>query len=176
MGVYLDQGTTRTLVRRCVFVGQAWAAIGDYLGQGNGYYENDFSGIRAGAVAVSHDHVPRREAAVSGSVVVTDAEERAVLGACRGLTSAGYRVCAVARLRPAATHWSRACSERVTLPGPADQRRALRRRARGAPAKRYATTSLIPGSDAALIVVSEHRERLEPWTTPRPPFARSRAP
>ena len=58
VGVYLDQGTTRTLVRRCVFVGQAWAAIGDYLGQGNGYYENDFSGIRAGAVAVSHDHYP----------------------------------------------------------------------------------------------------------------------
>ena len=56
VGVYLDQGTTRTLVRRCVFVGQAWAAIGDYLGQGNGYYENDFSGIRGGAVAVSHDH------------------------------------------------------------------------------------------------------------------------
>jgi hypothetical protein len=56
VGVYLDQGTTRTLIRRCVFVGQAWAAIGDYLGQGNGYYENDFSGIRAGAVAVSHDH------------------------------------------------------------------------------------------------------------------------
>ena len=55
---------------------------------------------------------------MSGSVVVTDAEERAVLGACRGLTSAGYRVCAVARLRPAATHWSRACSERVTLPDP----------------------------------------------------------
>src|SRR6478752_10777039 len=58
VGVYLDQGTTRTLVRRCVFAGQAWAAIGDYLGQGNGYYENDFSGIRAGAVPVSHDHYP----------------------------------------------------------------------------------------------------------------------
>jgi hypothetical protein len=56
VGVYLDQGTTRTLVRRCVFVGQAWAAIGDYLGQDNGYYQNDFSGIGAGAVPVSHDH------------------------------------------------------------------------------------------------------------------------
>ena len=56
VGVYLDQGTTRTLVRRCVFVGQAWAAIGDYLGQGNGYYENDFSGLSTGAVPVSHDH------------------------------------------------------------------------------------------------------------------------
>jgi hypothetical protein len=56
VGVYLDQGTTRTLVRRCVFVGQAWAAIGDYLGRGNAYYDNDFSGIAPGAVAVSHDH------------------------------------------------------------------------------------------------------------------------
>jgi hypothetical protein len=56
VGVYLDQGTTRTLVRRCVFVGQAWAAIGDYLGRGNAYYENDFSAIGPGAVAVSHDH------------------------------------------------------------------------------------------------------------------------
>jgi hypothetical protein len=58
VGVYLDQGTTRTLVRRSVFVGQAWAAIGDYLGNGNGYSENDFSEIGAGAVAVSHDHDP----------------------------------------------------------------------------------------------------------------------
>ena len=60
VGVYLDQGTTRTLVRRCVFVGQAWAAIGDYLGEGNRYYENDFAGISGGAVAVSHDHDPAR--------------------------------------------------------------------------------------------------------------------
>jgi hypothetical protein len=58
VGVYLDQGTTRTLVRRSVFVGQAWAAIGDYLGNGNSYSENDFSGIGAGAVAVAPDHAP----------------------------------------------------------------------------------------------------------------------
>ncbi len=58
VGVYLDQGTTRTLVRRCVFVGQAWAAIGDYLGEGNRYHENDFAGIGAGAVAISNDHDP----------------------------------------------------------------------------------------------------------------------
>jgi hypothetical protein len=60
VGVYLDQGTTRTLVRRSVFVGQSWAAIGDYLGRDNGYYENDFSGIRASAVPVSHDHYSGR--------------------------------------------------------------------------------------------------------------------
>ncbi|HEY7018358.1 MAG TPA: right-handed parallel beta-helix repeat-containing protein [Gaiellaceae bacterium] len=58
VGVYLDQGTTRTLVRRCEFSGQRWAAIGDYLGNGNRFYENDFAGLADGAVAVSHDHDP----------------------------------------------------------------------------------------------------------------------
>ena len=100
---------------------------------------------------------------MSGSVVVTDAEERAVLGACRGLTSAGYRVCAVARLRPAATHWSRACSERVTLPDP---RISVDRFVEGLEEllRRRPYDVLIPGSDASLSVISEHRERLEPWT------------
>ena len=58
VGVYLDQGTTRTLVRRCVFVGQAWAAIGDYLGEGNAFSDNDFAGIAPGAVPITHDHDP----------------------------------------------------------------------------------------------------------------------
>jgi hypothetical protein len=58
VGVYLDQGTTRTIVRHCLFAGQDWAAIGDYLGIDNGYYDNDFGGIAAGAVSVSHDHDP----------------------------------------------------------------------------------------------------------------------
>jgi hypothetical protein len=56
VGVYLDQGTTRTTVRRCKFVGQNWAAIGDYQGVGNRYYDNDFRGIAAGAVPVSYEH------------------------------------------------------------------------------------------------------------------------
>jgi hypothetical protein len=58
VGVYLDQGTTRTLVRRCRFVGQDWAAIGDFRGVDNHYYDNDFSGLTAGAVPISHDHDP----------------------------------------------------------------------------------------------------------------------
>ena len=58
VGVYLDQGTTRTLVRHCVFAGQAWAAIGDYLGVENRYYGNNFDRIAAGAVSVSYDHDP----------------------------------------------------------------------------------------------------------------------
>jgi hypothetical protein len=58
VGVYLDRGTTRTTVRHCVFVGQDWAAIGDYQGVGNRYYDNDFEGIATGAVPVSLDHDP----------------------------------------------------------------------------------------------------------------------
>jgi predicted ATP-grasp superfamily ATP-dependent carboligase len=97
------------------------------------------------------------------AVVVTDAEERAALGACRGLTSAGYRVCAVAHRRRAATHWSRSCAERVVLPDPResvdDFVEGLERLLRSG---RYA--ALIPGSEAALLAVSEHRDRLERHT------------
>jgi hypothetical protein len=56
VGVYLDQGTTRTVVRHSVFVGQGWAGIGDYLGQGNTYYDNDFDAIGPTAVAVTQEH------------------------------------------------------------------------------------------------------------------------
>jgi hypothetical protein len=56
IGVYLDEGTTRTSVRRCKFVGQTWAAIGDYKGVGNEYYRNDFTGVAPRAVAVSYNH------------------------------------------------------------------------------------------------------------------------
>jgi hypothetical protein len=58
VGVYLDEGTTRTTVRRVKFLNQSWAAIGDYKGVDNSYYDNDFSGIDAGAVGVSLGHVP----------------------------------------------------------------------------------------------------------------------
>ena len=60
VGVYLDQGTTGTVVHRCTFVGQRWAAIGDYKGVDNRYFLNDFSGIDPGAVAVSYKHGGRR--------------------------------------------------------------------------------------------------------------------
>lgn len=56
VGVYLDEGTTRTVVRHSVFVGQGWAGIGNYLGRDNTYYGNDFDAIGPTAVAVTHDH------------------------------------------------------------------------------------------------------------------------
>src|SRR5436190_13878488 len=62
VGVYLDQGTTRTVVRHCVFVGQDWAGIGDFLGVDNQYYDNNFDGLAPGAVAVSYDHDPAGKA------------------------------------------------------------------------------------------------------------------
>jgi len=100
---------------------------------------------------------------MSSRIVITDAEERAVLGASRGLASAGYRVCAVARYRPAATHWSRSCAERVLLPDPRDSVPAFvegleRLLASG----RY--SALLPGSDASLRAISDHRDRLDPFT------------
>jgi hypothetical protein len=56
-GVYLDEGTTRTTVRDSTFLNQRWGAIGDYRGNGNAAYGNDYDGIGPGAVAVRHDHL-----------------------------------------------------------------------------------------------------------------------
>lgn len=100
---------------------------------------------------------------MSARVLITDAEERAVLGACRGLRSAGYRVSAAARVRPAATHWSRFCSERLLLPDVRESVPAFVERLeevlRG---DEYA--ALIPGSDASVLAISEHRHRFDHLT------------
>jgi hypothetical protein len=56
-GVYLDEGTTGTTVRRSTFVDQEWGAIGDYLGKRNRLYGNDFRGISASAQAIRHDQL-----------------------------------------------------------------------------------------------------------------------
>jgi predicted ATP-grasp superfamily ATP-dependent carboligase len=92
-------------------------------------------------------------------VVVTDVEERAALAACRGLASAGYRVCAVARHRPAAGHWSRMCAERVVAPDPRKNVEAFVDTVAEA-LRRDRCSLLVPGSDASLVAVSERRDRL----------------
>ena len=100
---------------------------------------------------------------MTARVMVTDAEERAVLAACRGLASAGYRVSAVARYSPAATHWSRSCSERFLAPDPRDSVQAfIARLEQLLDGGGY--VALIPGSDGSLLAISEHRDRLEQST------------
>jgi hypothetical protein len=56
-GVYLDEGTTRTTVRRTVFANQRWAAIGDHRGIDNAFYGNDYEAIVAGADDVTQEHL-----------------------------------------------------------------------------------------------------------------------
>jgi hypothetical protein len=57
VGVYLDEGTTRTTIRRSVFRRQSWAAIGDYRGDGNAFYDNDYRRLTPGASPVRNDHL-----------------------------------------------------------------------------------------------------------------------
>jgi hypothetical protein len=57
IGVYLDEGTTRTIVRRSIFRNQSWAAIGDHKGVDNNYFDNDVSGLERGALPLSHKHI-----------------------------------------------------------------------------------------------------------------------
>ena len=56
-GVYLDDGTTRTTVRRTTFANQRWAAIGDYRGVDNAYYGNTYDAIAPGAAEVTEEHL-----------------------------------------------------------------------------------------------------------------------
>ena len=92
-------------------------------------------------------------------VLITDGEERSVLAACRGLAQAGYNVSATATVRPAATHWSRACAARFRLPDPRRDRAAfVEGLERVLSNDSYAV--VLPGNDASLLAISEQRERL----------------
>lgn len=53
VGVLMGWHTTRTTVRRVTFRNQYVAAITDYKGVNNAYYDNDYSGILPGALPVS---------------------------------------------------------------------------------------------------------------------------
>lgn len=90
-------------------------------------------------------------------VLVTDGEGRASLAACRALHAAGYAVIAGASEHPAAAHWSRAATARVRLPDPRQDPRAFARAAGEAAAAHRAFT-ILPGNDASLLALSEHRD------------------
>jgi predicted ATP-grasp superfamily ATP-dependent carboligase len=95
-------------------------------------------------------------------VLVTDAEGRGALAACRGLDAAGYDVAAAASQRLAVGSWSRSCRKRLWLPDPRLGQRAYIEELAGV-LRRGIYDVLLPGSEASLIPISEHREHLEPY-------------
>jgi predicted ATP-grasp superfamily ATP-dependent carboligase len=94
-------------------------------------------------------------------VLITDAEERGVLAASRALQSAGYDVAAAASRRLAVGHWSRSCRDRLRLPDPRRDPSTYIERLAGE-LRRGTYDVLLPGSEASLVPISEHREVLEP--------------
>lgn len=95
------------------------------------------------------------------AVLVTDAQERSIVALTRALAHANYRVGAIAATPHAAAHWSRCCGERLSLPDPLrDERGYVEGLERLLRTHRYDV--FVPGSDAALLIASGHRARLEP--------------
>jgi predicted ATP-grasp superfamily ATP-dependent carboligase len=95
-------------------------------------------------------------------VLITDAEERSVLAACRSLGRRGYAVDVTASQRPATTHWSRFCSNRLRTSDPGlDSESFVEELSRIVKAGEY--DLLIPGTDVSLLAISQSRERLEPY-------------
>ena len=93
-------------------------------------------------------------------VLITDAEARAALAACRALRSAGYEVDAVSSRAPAAVHWSRFCSRRLRAPDPRTDRAGFAESLGGFLAERRYDV-VLPASDAAVRAISEDRNRLK---------------
>jgi predicted ATP-grasp superfamily ATP-dependent carboligase len=97
-------------------------------------------------------------------ILVTDAEERATLAACRGLSHAGYRAAAVGHSRFAASHWSRSCGRRLMFPDPrADQVGFVDALCEALGSHEYAV--VLPGTEPSLIALSAQRERIERYTS-----------
>lgn len=95
-------------------------------------------------------------------ILVSSAQERFALAACRSLADAGYTVTAVADQTPAPAHWSRCVSARHTLVDAKTDPDAF---VAGLAAIVRATPHevLLPGHDASLLTVSRRREQLEPY-------------
>ena len=94
-------------------------------------------------------------------VLITDAQERSVLAACRSLGRHGYVVDATASERPAVTHWSRFCAKRLwTVDPKAHPAEFVAELSRIVGGEDYDV--LIPGTDASLLAISRGREQVEP--------------
>jgi predicted ATP-grasp superfamily ATP-dependent carboligase len=96
---------------------------------------------------------------MSPRVLLTNAEERSMLAACRGLHRAGYEVTCASFTALAAAQWSRACHRRLSVADPRRDAGRFVEQLRGE-LTRLPYTALLPGSDSALLAISRGRERL----------------
>src|SRR5437870_1936129 len=91
------------------------------------------------------------------SVLLTDAQERSAPAACQSLSRAGFRVGGASSERPAPGQWSRFCDERFEVPDPRDHGRDFARTVAEI-ADKGGFATVMPGSDAAVIAISAHRD------------------
>jgi len=99
----------------------------------------------------------------AGRVLVTDAEERSVVAAARGLARAGYEVTVTSSQRSAAGFWSRAAKQRLLLPDArVDQLGFLEQLEDTLERQRHDV--FLPGTEASMLAASAGRERLERLT------------
>ena len=85
-----------------------------------------------------------------------------MLAACRSLGRRGFTVGAAASERPAATHWSRFCANRLWTSDPrAHPGEFVEELSRIVSDGGYDV--LIPGTDASLLAISRGREQVEPY-------------
>jgi predicted ATP-grasp superfamily ATP-dependent carboligase len=101
--------------------------------------------------APSSEHRPR--------ALLTNAEERSMLAACRSLELAGYEVGGASFTCLAPTHWSRACRWRMRVLDVRSDANGFVEQLRNELSDRSYDV-LIPGSDSALLAISSRRERL----------------
>jgi D-aspartate ligase len=93
-------------------------------------------------------------------VLLTDAHARSTVGTCECLARNGYRVGAATSDPPAPGQWSRHVSSRFALTDPrSEPRRFAEQVAEVASAGDFAT--VLPGSDASVLALSNHREALD---------------
>jgi predicted ATP-grasp superfamily ATP-dependent carboligase len=106
--------------------------------------------------------VPGVVCLIGKRILVTDAQERAVLASLRCLRTAGFDVTAVGTSRTAPGLWSRAPRRRHVAPDPRVSVDGFIDRIEELVRERT-HDALIAGMDASLMAISRHRARLEPY-------------
>ncbi len=97
-------------------------------------------------------------------MIVTDAQERAVLAAIRCLHDTGFEVSAIAKPGPAPGLWSRMPARRHVAPDPRVSVEGFVAAVEAIVREREHDV-LLPGTDDALLVLSRYRDRLRPHVT-----------